>query len=43
MKSMNNKIILKNWINLKDRVKLFGSGNFKQTISKDIAISNAVL
>ena len=43
MKSMNNKIILKNWINLKDRVKLFGSGNFKQTISKDMAISNAVL
>ena len=42
-KSMNNKIILKNWINVKDKVKVFDLGNFKQTISKDMAISNAVL
>ena len=40
---MNNKIILKNWINVKDEVKAFDLGNFKQTISKDLAISNAVL
>ena len=39
---MNNKFILKNWINIKDKVEVFDSGNFKQIISKDKAIANAV-